>query len=244
MFKTLSVIIFAFTVCLPLHAGQRDRFVFAQLRYEGEWDPYPETWQDVLEFVVTTTSIKPEAGRRVITLDDEQLFTSPFLVILGTNVFPPLSSKERDTLRRYCTNGGLVFAEDSSGTRAGAFDVSFRREMARVFPELKIKKLPAEHPMYRSYYLLRRIGGRRLTNTFLEGIDISGRTALVYSQNDIIGAWAKDRFGNYLKECIPGGQPQRFEAQKLTLNLIMYGVTGTYKSDAIHQQHIREKLQR
>ena len=108
----------------------------------------------------------------------------------------------------------------------------------------EIKKLPAEPPMYRSYYLLRRIGGRRLTNTFLEGIDIAGRTALVYSQNDIIGAWAKDRFGNYLRECLPGGQPQRFEAQKLTLNLIMYGVTGTYKSDAIHQQHIREKLQR
>ena len=244
MAKVLVLFISVFLILQPLQAAQRDRFVFAQLRYDGQWDPYPETWQDILEFLVTTTSIKPEAGRRVVTLEDEQLFSSPFLVIAGTGRFPALSSKERDILRRYCTNGGLVFAEDSSGTRSGAFDVSFRREIARVFPEVKLKKLTSEHPMYRSYYLLRRIGGRRLTNTFLEGIDIAGRTALVYSQNDIIGAWAKDRFGNYLRECLPGGQPQRFEAQKLTLNLIMYSVTGTYKSDAIHQQYILEKLQR
>lgn len=238
---TFLLIFILFMPALSL-SSQRDKFVFTQLQYDGKWDPYPETLRDILEFLVTTTSIKPEAQRRVVTLSNPLLFSSPFLVILGTDDFPQLSSQERNTLRRYVSNGGIIFVEDSGGARSGGFDTSFRREIALVFPEIRLKKLPSNHPLYRSYYLLRRVAGRRLTNNYLEGIDISGRTAIIYSQNDLIGGWAKDRFGNYLWECNPGGQDQRFETQKMTLNLIMYSVTGTYKSDAIHQPFLDQKL--
>jgi len=220
---------------------QEDNFVFAQLKYQGAWDPYPETWQDILQFLVVTTSVRCEPERRVLTVDDKLLFSSPLLVILGTENFPAFSKSERETLRRFLSRGGMIFVEDSSGTRGGAFDASFRREAAELFPESSLKKIPVEHPLYRSYYFLRKMGGRRLTNSYIEGLDVAGRTALIYSQNDIIGAWAKDRFGNYLWECVPGKEQQRFEAQKLTLNLIMYSVTGTYKSDAIHKPYLEMK---
>ncbi len=220
---------------------QEDDFVFTQLKYDGAWDPYPETWQDILQFVVVTTSIKCEPERRVLTLDDKLLFSSPFLVLLGSDNFPALSKAQRDCLRRYISSGGLVFVEDSSGIKGGAFDVSFRKEAAALFPETSLKKLPADHPVLRAYYFIRKICGRRLTSDHIEGIDVGGRTALVYSQNDLIGAWAKDRLGNYLWECVPGKEQQRFEAQKLTLNIIMYSVTGTYKSDAIHKPYLEMK---
>jgi len=226
----------------PAFGGQQDRFVFTQLKYDGDWDPYPEAWQDIRAFLVTTTSIDAEPARRVVEMTDKQLFSSPFLVILGTGVFPRFSEKDRQTLRRYLSNGGLLFVEDSSGRRNSEFDASFRAEAARLFPEIPLRRLPPEHPLYRSYYLVRKVGGRRLCNDFMEGIDLGGRTVLIYSRNDLVGAWGKDRFGNYLWECSPGGQEQRFEAEKLTMNLIMYSVTGTYKSDAIHKQYIEQKL--
>lgn len=240
----MMALIVTVTASLPQQASaaQQDHFVYAQLRYEGNWDPYPETWQDIVEFLVTTTSIRPEPSRRVVQLTDPSLFSLPFIVILGGDGFPRLDEGERKILRRYLANGGLIFAEDSSGRRNSGFDASFRSEMAQLFPETTLKKLPAGHPLYRSYYLLRKVGGRRLCNNYLEGIDLGGRTVIVYSQNDLIGAWAKDRFGNYLWECTPGGQDQRFEAQKLTLNLIMYSTTGTYKSDAVHRQYLEMKL--
>lgn len=220
---------------------QENRFVFTQLKYQGAWDPYPETWQDILEFLSVATSIKCEPERRVITVDDKLLFSSPFLVILGTDNFPAFSKNERETLRRYVSNGGLIFVEDASGAKGGPFDVSFRRQVAALYPEASLKKLPFDHPLLRAYYYIRKIGGRRLTNNYLEGLDVGGRTVIVYSQNDIIGAWAKDRFGNYLWECFPGKEEQRFEAQKLVLNLVMYSVTGTYKSDAIHKPYLEMK---
>ena len=67
---------------------------------------------------------------------------------------------------------------------------------------------------------------------------------MIYSQNDIFGAWARDKFGNYFFECFPGGENQRFESQKLTINLIVFSLTGTYKTDVIHRPFIEEKLRR
>lgn len=249
--KTLKNIIQLLILLLPIfmlnycvYAQQGDRFVFTQLKYEGNWDPYPETWQDILEYLTTTTSLESESKRRVISVDDNQLFSSPFVVILGNETFPALTEDQRQRFRKFLTNGGMLFAENSSGIRSGDFDISFRKELAKIFPEKKLIKLSASHPIYRAFYLLRGVGGRRLTNNYMEGIDIAGRTVLVYSQNDLIGAWAKDRFGNYLWDCSPGGEGQRFEAQKLTQNILMYSVCGTYKSDSIHVPYIEQKLRR
>lgn len=226
------------------YCQQMDNFVFTQLKYKGEWNPYPETWRDILEFISATTSVKSGPERRVIEISDKALFSSPFIVILGSGDFPEINEKEREILRRYLSNGGLIFAEDSTGQKGSAFDYGFRREISRIFPEMKMKKIPLEHPLFRSYYLLRKVSGRRLNNNYIEGLEAGGRLCVIYSQNDLLGAWAKDRFGNYLWQCAPGGEQQRFEAQKLTLDLIMYSVTGTYKSDAIHKPYLEQKLGR
>jgi hypothetical protein len=241
--KKILLICLLFLSVVPSWS-QQNYFVFTQLKYDGNWDPYPEAWQDILEFMMTTTSLKCEPKRRVIEAGDSQLYASPFIVILGNAGFPRLSDEDRQRIRRYLSGGGMIFAENSSGIRSGDFDTAFRGELAKIFPEKKLAKLRPDNAVYRAFYLLRGVGGRRLTNNYLEGIDIAGRTALVYSQNDLIGAWAKDRMGNYLWECAPGGEAQRFEAEKLTQNILMYSVTGTYKSDAIHQPFIDQKLKR
>jgi hypothetical protein len=52
----------------------------------------------------------------------------------------------------------------------------------------------------------------------------------------------KDSFGKYIYPCVPAGEPQRQNAQKLMINIIMYSLTGSYKLDAVHQPFIIEKL--
>lgn len=231
-----------FTFCF---AQQRDRFVFTQLKYEGNWDIYPEVYREILNFLHLTTSMKILPERRIITLDNGLLFSSPFLIILGQENFPVLKEKEVETLNRYLKGGGIIFIEDSSGQKGGNFDKAIRREFSRILPNGEWIKLPKEeHPVFRSFYLLRTVGGRRIVNNYLEGINLSGRTAVIYSQNDLFGAWAKDRLGNYLYSCIPGGETQRLEAIKLTANIFLYVLTGTYKTDYIHQPFIKEKLRR
>lgn len=241
--RILLALLLLSTVNMPAPALQRDRFVYAQLRYAGTWDPYPEVSSDLLAFMEATTSIKPLATRRVLEIQDAELFSSPFLVVLGRDGFPALSTPDRERLRNYLLGGGTLFIEDVSGLKGSRFDRDIRAELIKIFPGQALESVPLSNAVYRSFYLLRGTGGRRIVSKNLEGIERSGRLCVVYSQNDLHGAWARDRLGNHLLECVPGGEPQRIEAKKLLANIIVFSVTGTYKTDVIHQPFIEQKLQ-
>jgi len=230
-------------IASPLPAEQRDRFVFSQLRYEGgDWDPYPTAYKEVLHYLMTTTSVKAQIARRELSLSDPELFSSPFLYMAGHEEFAPFTSQERENLRRYLLAGGLLLIDDASGSKDLDFDRAVRREMETIFPDSRLKRLPEDHAVFRSFYLSPKVAGRRLGNPYLEGIDIDGQTVVIYSQNDLAGVWVRDRLGNWLYDCVPGGELQRLEAMKLFLNIIIYSLTGTYKGDVVHQPYIQQKL--
>ena len=117
------IILLIFILAGICYAEDGNYFRFTQLKYENKWDPYPETWQDILEFLTTTTSIKPLKERKIITLDDEALFSCPYLFLLGTETFPTLTEKNRTVIRRYLANGGMIFVEDSSKIFRGLWNI-------------------------------------------------------------------------------------------------------------------------
>ena len=88
--------------------------------------------------------------------------------------------------------------------------------------------------LYKSFYLLDHQGGRVLTQPWLEGQVVNGRLAVVYSQNDLGGAWARGSLGEWEYECAPGGEAQRETAFRLGVNLAMYALCTDYKDDAVH----------
>jgi len=230
-------------IASSLRAEQRDRFVFSQLRYEGgDWDPYPTAYEEILHYLITTTSVKVQRPRRELSLNDPELFFSPFLYMTGQEEFAPFTSQEIENLKRYLLGGGLLLIDDASGGKNFDFDKAVRREMEKLFPDLRLKRLPVDHAVFRSFYLSPGVVGRRAGNPYLEGIDIDGQTVVIYSQNDLGGAWVRDKLGNWLYECVPGGELQRLEVMKLFLNIIIYSLTGTYKRDAVHQPYIQQKL--
>ena len=233
----------SFSIC-GLNA-KGNQFVLAQLRTgdSHEWDPYPLAPRDILLFLQQTTSVMPVLERRVLALNDNQIFQSPFLLYSGSERCA-WTKEEREIIKRYLSGGGFMLVEDRSGERGGSFDYAFRNEIKKIFPDKALALIPRDHAVFRSFYLLRSIGGRKLTNNFIEGLEWDHRTALVYSQNDLLGAWAKDLLGNFIFACQPGGEAQRWESQKLIVNIILYSVTGSYKTDTIHIPFIEDKLRR
>ena len=69
---------------------------------------------------------------------------------------------------------------------------------------------------------------------WLEAQVLDGRLAVVYSQNDLGGAWARAELGDWEYDCTPGGEPQRETAFRLGVNLAMYALCTDYKDDAVH----------
>lgn len=227
---------------VPVPAQEGDRFVWAQLRQGGSWDPYPGVHEEILRFVSSVTSVLAAPERKALALKDPELFSYPFLVLAGRSEPPALDEEEVGRLRNYLTSGGFLWIEDSSGQRSSSFDRWVRGTLKRVFPDSDMAPLGPEHVVHKTFFLLRGAGGRVLVSGALEGIDWGGRTAVLYSRNDILGAWAKDALGKPLYECSPGGETQRMNARKAALNIILYSLTGSYKTDAVHQPFILEKM--
>jgi len=57
------------------------------------------------------------------------------------------------------------------------------------------------------------------------------------------GAWARDNFGAWEHEVIPGGESQREMAFRLGINLAMYALCLDYKTDQVHVPFILRRRQ-
>jgi len=227
------------------HCSSFAQFFFAQIRYRGgEWDPGPQFVEAIVEELELRTSIKALPERRIISLDDPNLFFCPFLYMAGKYEFDAFTAQERETLRRFLNHGGFLFAEDTLGARGVGFDRSFNREIKEIFPHHPLKRLPPDHSVYRSFYLIDNVGGRQKVNPFLEGVVLDNWTPVIYCQNDLSGAWARDKLGQWVHECQPGGEPQRSAAFKAGINIIVYSLTADYKKDLVHHPFIQRRQNR
>lgn len=218
-------------------------FTLAQLKYTGgQWDPRPLATVSLMQEVRLRTSVETRDERRTLTLHDPALFSHPFLYMTGEHSFEPFADEALDILRRYLKFGGSLLIDDARGNKGRDFDASVRREVARLFPQRPLKILPPDHTVFRSFYLIRTIGGVRLVNPYLEGVHIDNRTPLLYCQNGLGAAWERDYLGNWVSSCRPGGEAQRLAAFKLGVNCVLYALTVNYKQDLIHTPFIRKKL--
>src|SRR3989339_1995495 len=130
---------------------QGGRFVFSQLKYEGNWDTDPEAYANIYQYMVNTTSIKALPERRIISIDDPLLFNSPFLVISGSGSFPEFSGQQLIRFKRYIEGGGMIFV-DSDGNEE--FNTSIDGMFRKIFPDRKFFKIPQEHAVFCAFYLI------------------------------------------------------------------------------------------
>ncbi len=228
-------------------AGQKEKrlenFSFAQLKYPGgNWDPNPLAWEGLYPFLTGVTNIHPEKERRVLELSNMEIFEHSFIVISGDSGFPPFTEGEEQKLRWFFDGGGICFIDDATGILNSGFDKSIRRELKKIFPTQELNKIPFEHAIFYAFHLKPAVTGTQEAAAYLEGIEYNNQTTVIYSRNDLLGVWATDRLGNPVKKCTPGGELQRLEAKKLAVNILMYGLTGTYKLDAMHRNNIINKL--
>jgi hypothetical protein len=123
-------------------------FRIARLKYPGGGDWYNDTQEEVelLNYVRRTTSIDVEPVYEFVDINDEKLFTYPFIFMTGHGNIN-LTDADARRLRLYCENGGFIYADDDYG-----MDKSFRREMKKIFPEQELTELPYSYGLYHCYF--------------------------------------------------------------------------------------------
>ena len=112
-----------------------------------------------------------------------------------------------------------------------------------MFPDKKLAPIPKDHVLYKSFYLIDKPVGRVATSDRMMGVFEDDRLLLVFSPNDLMGAWARDNFGNWEYSVSPGGQRQREMAFRMGINLVMYALCINYKADQVHVPFILRRRQ-
>ena len=202
-----------------------DEFVFARLRYEsGDWDYNPKVAANVLDSVLQYTSIPVYKEEVVIAASASELLSFPFVFMTGHKLVR-FSKAERDNLRRFAAGGGLLFSDDCNHDVNGLYARSFELEMRETFPETPLAKLPASHPIYRSFFSFAEPPqtshelngwGDNIVHEYLKGIDRDGRLAVLYSNKDYGCEWDYDwRNKRFLRE----------DNTKFAVNVVVYAMT-------------------
>ncbi|MEM6957881.1 MAG: DUF4159 domain-containing protein [Myxococcota bacterium] len=184
------------------------------------------------------TSVVTAAADEAIAFDDSAIFDSPLVYWRGDAAFEPLSESEVLGLRRFVEFGGFIMVDDASD---GAFTRSVERALRRALPNNGVEAIASSHVIYRSFYLVDRPLGRRRGSGALRGIEIGDRLAVVISNHDLGGAWARDNLGNWLNSPTPGGEAQREQAIRLGVNLVMYALCLDYKDDQVHAPYLMRR---
>ena len=221
--------------------GEKSRFIPAVARHGGRWDARLSGLRRIAWELQRRTSVEVMPDARPFALSSPDLFEYPFLYLGADGAFPALSDAEVENLRRYLTFGGFLLADANDGSDGGGFDASFRREMARVLPQNPLEPVSSKHVVYKSFFLLDSAPGRLLNKPQMLAASLGKRAAVIYSQNDLAGAWSRSEAGDYEFDVSPGGEPQRELAIRVGINLCMYALCLDYKDDAVHLPLILNK---
>ncbi len=150
-----------------------------------------------------------------VKLGTEELFNYPFAIMTGEGAFS-LFEEERKNLKSYLERGGFLLA--SAGCSSPEWDRSFRREFKKLFPDRELKKVQMDHPLFQLVYEIKRINLKNGGTTLLEGLELGGKIAIIYSSeglNDVSSVHGC---------CCCGGNEIR-NAKEINTNIIAYALT-------------------
>jgi len=191
-----------------------------RLHYDGggDWYANPSSLPNLLQAIATRTALRVDARERVVRLTDPELWDLPFLYMTGHgNV--RFSAEEVVLLRRYLEQGGFLHGDDNYG-----MDESFRREIARVFPDRPLVEVPVDHPVYRILYDfpqgLPKIHEHDGLPAQGFGVFVDGRLVVFYSyQSDLGDGWEDP-------DVHDDPDPLRDAALRMGVNLFVYAVVA------------------
>jgi hypothetical protein len=161
-----------------------------RLHYDGggDWYANPSSLPNLLEAIRERTGIPVAERERAVRISDPELWQLPYLYLTGHGNLA-LSVDEVAILRRWIMRGGFLHVDDNYG-----LDPSFRREIARVFPEHSLEEVPLDHPIYRVIFPFPEglpkihVHDGKPAQGF--GIFLDGRLAVYYSyQTDLGDGW-------------------------------------------------------
>lgn len=161
----------------------------------------------------------------------------------------PLTAAAADRLNRFMARGGMILFDTRDGHLSSGQLQPASTTLRALTRRLNIPPVGAispEHVLTRSFYLLAEFPGRWSGGSLWVETGVSttndGVSPVIVGDADWAGAWAVDENGRPMFPITGDGERQREMAYRFGVNLVMYTLTGNYKSDQVHIPSILERL--
>ncbi|HYM01984.1 MAG TPA: DUF4159 domain-containing protein [Stellaceae bacterium] len=185
-----------------------------------------------------------------IDIEHDELIFFPLLYwpVVDGQQLPSAKAVER--INRYLATGGTILFDTRDQGESTPFSAAATQQRLRQLAAgLNIPPLvpvPPDHVLTKSFYLMQDFPGRWSGGTLwvepvAEQVN-DGVANIIVGGNDWAGAWAVNQRGQPIFPVVPGGEPQREMAYRFGVNLVMYTLTGNYKTDQVHVPAILERL--
>jgi hypothetical protein len=194
------------------------------------------------------------AAPRAATPGVDQLDLYPLLYWPITSATPTPNTSACHALDAFMAGGGLLVIDtdgggaDATGSGAGfdpGADAALHRATAclAIPPLMRLTPLDTlAHTFFLSRTFPGRFDGAPVFIAAKGARDADGVSPVVIGSNDWAGAWAIDDAGNPVRALLPDSPGQREHAAWFGVNLVMYALTGTYKSDQVQIPAILRRL--
>ncbi len=201
--------------------------------------------QALSETLTSRTSVEP-AGIVPVDPNIDDLVFFPFIYWPVAAGQQSLSPEGLRRVQDYIDHGGTILFDtrDKRSTPEGGngANAEFLRTITGGIDIPPIMQMPKNHVLTKSFYLLRDFPGRYDGGTiWVEEGSLSGRdnvSSVIIGNHDWAAAWAAG--GGQPR--LSGGPEQQETALRFGVNVVMYALTGNYKSDQVHLPHILERL--
>jgi len=207
--------------CGVLHCSQAaddiSTFFIGRLKFgSNDGSDCGDVGKDLISLVSRASTVQV-TQQKLLKLSDTGLFETPFLFMNGHNDFI-LSDTELENLRVYFAHGGFLLA--SGCCTNPEFPKAWRREFSRIFPGEKVKPIPYEHLIYRSFYKIEHIRSvDENRDVYLEGVFYQGNLVAVLCEQGLCCSFA---MGN---NCNRGHGVAPEDGKKIALNIAVYALT-------------------
>ncbi|MGB3501258.1 MAG: DUF4159 domain-containing protein [Mesorhizobium sp.] len=146
-------------------------------------------------------------------------------------------------------SGGLGLSGGSSAANGRLRDILGTLNVPALEP------VPEDHVLTKTFYLMKDFPGRYAGSPLWVAVSAptqpgedrpvrqgDGVSPIMITGNDLAGAWAIDQNGQPLFPTVPSDPMQRVYALRGGVNIMMYMLTGNYKSDQVHVPVLLERL--
>lgn len=180
----------------------------------GDWYSNPTALPNLIKFCNAEVGTKINSTPETVSPSSIDIFDFPFLHMTGHgNVF--LSEEDVSNLRDYMLSGGFLHIDDNYG-----MDQYIRKEILKIFPDIELKELPGNHPIFSYKYPfpdgLPKIHEHDNQRPQAFGITFQGRLVLLYTyESDLGDGWENPEIHNDPEEV-------RLKALRMGANILTY----------------------